>query len=161
MKFWRICREPYAASAFSGEGARLAGGRWNKPGAAVAYASEHLSLAAIELFVHTGRQRPKDLVAIEAELPLNSGGFETKREEMKNGLPSGWSYDLALTQRIGDDWIKSAGSPVLFVPSAVIDVEWNILLNPLHPEFSKLRVLQSRKFAFDERMYKGDEPPSV
>ena len=67
MRLWRICRDIHAASAFSGEGARLFGGRWNSQGVRVVYASPSLALAAIETFVHLEPNlRPDDLVAIEA-----------------------------------------------------------------------------------------------
>ncbi len=157
MKFWRICRRPYVASAFSGEGAKLAGGRWNTPGTAIAYTSQHLSLAAIELFVHIGRERPRDLVAVQAELPLDKE-IEAGRKDISAALPDGWKFSQAITRRVGDKWSKSRSSVATSVPSAVIDVEWNILLNPAHPDFSKLRILRTIDFVFDERMYKGNEP---
>ena len=50
VRVWRLCKSKHAA--FDGEGARLAGGRWNRRGTAVVYASESLSLAALELLVH-------------------------------------------------------------------------------------------------------------
>ena len=51
---YRIVKARHARAAFSGEGARLAGGRWSLPGDTVVYASASLALAAIETFVHLG-----------------------------------------------------------------------------------------------------------
>jgi len=50
---WRIVKEKHAVSAFSGEGARIFEGRWNSVGVRMVYCSEHISLAALEILVHT------------------------------------------------------------------------------------------------------------
>ncbi|HTH19992.1 MAG TPA: RES domain-containing protein, partial [Candidatus Udaeobacter sp.] len=57
---WRIVRAARANSAFTGEGARIYGGRWNSRGTAVIYVSEHESLAALELLVHLTPLSPHD-----------------------------------------------------------------------------------------------------
>ena len=49
---WRITKRKHARNAFSGEGAREFGGRWNNPGTAVVYTAQHQSLAALEMLVH-------------------------------------------------------------------------------------------------------------
>ncbi len=67
---------------------------------------------------------------------------------------AGWRFDIAATQALGDRWFRARTSAVMMVPSVVIDVEWNILLNPEHADFAKLKVLQMRPFRFDERMFK-------
>jgi RES domain-containing protein len=70
MRFWRICRQRYAAGAANGEGARLYGGRWNSRGKRVVYASSSLALAAVETFVNLEPNlRPADLVSVEGEIP--------------------------------------------------------------------------------------------
>jgi len=85
MRIWRICREPYAA--FSGEGARRFGGRWNSRGVPMVYASTSLALAAIELFVHLEPgQAPGDLVYISAILPEG----EPARTLQPAELPPAW-----------------------------------------------------------------------
>src|ERR1700723_1049256 len=87
MRFWRICRRRYVASAASGEGARLYGGRWNSRGVPVVYGSASLALAAVELFVNLEpNQRPADLVSIEGQIPegVAIATLDTKT------LPSRW-----------------------------------------------------------------------
>ena len=70
MRIWRICRARFADEAFSGQGARRFGGRWNSPGVPMVYSSSSLALAAMELFVHLEpNQQPDDLVSIAALLP--------------------------------------------------------------------------------------------
>lgn len=152
MRFWRICRQRYAFEAASGEGARLYGGRWNSRGVAVVYASTSLALAAIETFVNMEPNlRPPDLVSIEGEMPdtLAAARIDVKL------LPPKWysSRDEAL-HRFGDEWIQRASSVALLVPSAVIRGEWNVLFNPAHKDFAKVKFHEPQPFEFDLRMFR-------
>jgi len=151
MRIYRICRALHAASAFSGEGARLFGGRWNSRGVPMVYASSSLALAAIELFVHIEpSQLPEDLVSIAAEL-----AFDPERSPLPQ-LPTAWWSETALpqTRALGDAWIRSAESLAIRVPSVPIRSEWNVLLNPIHREINTLRIEEPQPFAFDARMFK-------
>lgn len=152
MRLWRICRDIHAASAFSGEGARLFGGRWNSQGVRVVYASPSLALAAIETFVHLEPNlRPDDLVAIEAELPAK---VRTEGIDLKS-LPRRWHERRDESLRaIGDRWIRAGKTLALHVPSAAIRGEWNVLLNPEHTDFRKLKIGKARAFEFDLRMFR-------
>ena len=152
MLFWRICRQRYAVEAASGEGARLYGGRWNSRGVAMAYASTSLALAAIETFVHLEPNlRPPDLVSIQGEIP------ETLKPAKLDPatLPPKWysTRDEAL-QRFGDDWVTAGQTVGLLVPSAAIRGEWNVLLNPAHRDFRKLKFHDPEPFEFDLRMFR-------
>jgi len=152
MRFWRICRRRYAAEAASGEGARLYGGRWNSRGMRVVYASTSLALAAMETFVNLEPNlRPKDLVSIEGEVP---DALEIGRVELR-ALPANWrqTRDESL-RRFGDEWIRAAQTVALLVPSAAVRGEWNVLLNPAHPDFSKVRFQEPEPFEFDARMFR-------
>ena len=127
MRVWRICRERYASSAFSGEGARLFSGRWNPKGVAMVYCSTSLALAALELFVHLDPSvAPEDLVSMAAQVP---GDLASIPRMDACELPAGWraTENLALRE-IGKEWIESRRSVALLVPSAIIDEEWNCLL---------------------------------
>ena len=151
MHVWRICRQLHAAGAFSGEGARLYGGRWNTQGVSVVYASPSLALAAVETFVHLEPNlRPDDLVSIEAELPDN---VSSERLDLKY-LPRNW-YKLRdeSLRKFGDRWIGTGGTVALHVPSAAIRGEWNVLLNPGHSDFRRLKIQHSKPFEFDLRMF--------
>lgn len=152
MRFWRICRSRYASAAARGEGARLYGGRWNSRGVRVVYASTSLALAAIETFVNLEPNlRPKDLIFIQGEVPE---AVEIGRLDLK-ALPPNWheKRDESL-RRFGDEWIRAGRTVALLVPSAAIRGEWNVLLNPAHPHFSKVKFREPMPFEFDARMFR-------
>ena len=143
---WRIDRP--RRNAFSGEGARRFGGRWNSPGTAVVYLSEHQSLAALEIFVHM-----QPLVPREKYLACFVEWEASQMEELKK-LPPDWraSPPGAATMQIGDEWVREGRSVVLAVPSAIVPAERNFLLNPAHPKFRQLRLHKPVEFIFDPRM---------
>ena len=152
MQFWRICRRRYAADAATGEGARLFGGRWNSRGVRVVYASTSLALAAVETFVNLEPNlQPNDLVSFEGEIPE---GMEIGKADLAS-LPANWheTRDEAL-RKVGDDWVRGGQTAALLVPSAAIRGEWNLLLNPAHAEFSKIKLQPPEPFEFDVRMFR-------
>ena len=152
MRIWRICRKPYSAEAFRGEGARRFGGRWNSRGVPMVYASTSLALAAIELFVHLEPgQAPGDLVCISAEVSTE----EPMRKLLPEELPTQWWSDSCLpqTRERGDAWVRELSSLALLVPSVPIHPEWNVLLNPLHPGLGELKIDPPQPFDFDARMF--------
>lgn len=151
MRVWRICRDLHAAGAFSGEGARLYGGRWNSQGVSMVYTSSSLALAVVETFVHLEPNlQPDDLVSIEAEFPDD---LATERLDLK-WLPRNWHKlrDESL-KKFGDRWIEKAETVALHVPSAAVRGEWNVLLNPAHPDFRRLKIQHPKPFEFDLRMF--------
>lgn len=153
MRVWRICRRRFSKQAFNGEGARRLGGRWNYPGETLVYASSTLSLAALETFVNLSPAKiPLDLVCLEANLPDN---LSTERVELSS-LSRDWRTTPAPTalQDIGSAWLRSLRTVALFVPSAVIPEEFNVLLNPVHPDFESLKIGRPQRFQFDPRMWK-------
>jgi RES domain-containing protein len=147
---WRIVQERYSREAFTGEGARLYGGRWNSVGHAAVYAAGSRSLAVLEMLVHlNGPQLLSSYLLYEVEFP------ESLITEMNVGdLPRDWRDDPAprSTQAIGDAWIRGGASAVLRVPSVLIPEERNYLLNPRHVEFGRIRVSGAERFAFDARL---------
>jgi RES domain-containing protein len=152
MRIWRLCRAPYAADAFSGEGARRFAGRWNSRGVPMVYCSSSLALAAIELFVHLEPNlQPSDLVSIAAELPQ---GEPAQRLEAKDLPSEWWSDEYDPLRELGDGWIRAKTSLAMMVPSAPLHLEWNVLVNPLHPALKKLKIDAPQPFHFDARMFR-------
>jgi RES domain-containing protein len=152
MRFWRICRRRYAAEAASGEGARLYGGRWDSRAVRVVYASTSLALAAVEIFVNLEPNlRPADLVSIEGKIP-DSLAIDRLDPET---LPRDWykTRNESL-RRFGDGWIRGHVTAGLLVPSAAIRGEWNVLLNPAHPNFIEIEFFTPEAFEFDVRMFR-------
>jgi RES domain-containing protein len=152
MRVWRLCRRKHAA--FDGEGARLAGGRWNRRGTAVVYTSATLSLAALEYLVHLDAAlAPTDLVAVAADVPDTLPATRLEAQD----LPRDWrGYPAAeALADLGSDWAAASRTAVLSVPSAVVPHERNILLNPAHADFRRVRVLPPERFSFDRRIFKA------
>jgi RES domain-containing protein len=152
MRFWRICRRRFAAGAASGEGARLYGGRWNSPGLRVVYASTSLALAAIETFVNLEPNLlPGDLVSFQGEIP---DALEIGRLDPKD-LPANWHATRNESlRRFGDEWCRAGRTVAILVPSAAVRGEWNLLLNPAHNGFRKVKLSKPVRFEFDARMFR-------
>lgn len=129
---WRITTRRFVGPAFSGEVARLFGGRWNRPGQSVVYTAESRSLALLEMLMQDYPSRAH-YVLIPAYLPPGAS-----IEFMEAGaLPEGWRAQTVRDQlqAFGGEWLRQSRSCVLVVPSAVMPAELNFLMNPLHPDF--------------------------
>jgi RES domain-containing protein len=152
---WRILRRAYAASAFDGEGAYRYGGRWSSSGTRVVYTSEHLSLAMLEYFVHIDRAHPpRDLVVVRAAIPDSV----SRRVVSLPELPANWRTtpapaELAL---LGDQFVAEQEQCVMVVPSAVAPRESNWLINPAHPDFARIELLEVEALDYDARLVKPD-----
>jgi RES domain-containing protein len=153
MRIWRICRARYAGESFTGIGARRFGGRWNSPGVPMVYASTSLALAAIELFVHLEPNlQPDDLVALAATLPQSA---PVRKLEPETLPAQWWSDDFTPLRAIGDAWVREKSSLAMEVPSAALRMEWNVLVNPLHPAVGTIAIEEPQPFHFDARMFRG------
>ena len=147
---WRIVRAARADSAFTGAGSRAYGGRWNSRGTAIIYVSEHESLAALELFVHTIPLSPTDrYLSFRLE-------WDDKLTEYfpKKSLPPDWNAEPPMfeTNQIGDEWSRRGRSLALAVPSVLSTSEINFLLNPRHSDFRKIKISQPIEYYFDARL---------
>lgn len=140
----------HAAAAMTGDGARLYPGRWNHRGTPVVYTAGSLSLAALELLVHAGSV---DRLADHVCIPVT---FDADLCEilLEGGLPPNWADHPASssTRDLCARWVAEARFPVLAVPSVVIPLETNYVLNPRHPDFGKIRIGAARPFRFDPRL---------
>ncbi|MDR5755160.1 MULTISPECIES: RES family NAD+ phosphorylase [unclassified Caballeronia] len=144
---WRVVTERYADSAFSGEGARLHGGRWNPKGVAIVYTAQTQSLALLEMLVQDSPLRAR-YVMIPARIP------ETIVERVDSAsLPRDWRDFGARDelQRIGAMWAQNQTSAVLAVPSAVVPAETNYLINLNHPDFAHIETGARDEWETDPR----------
>lgn len=146
---WRLITARLVETAFSGQGARLHGGRWNRKGVPLVYTAGSQSLAMLEMLVQDEPLRAR-YVMIPATIPK---GLKIERVSLGD-LPAGWRDRAAREQlqAIGADWAKRTTSSVLAVPSAVIPAETNYLLNPLHSGFARIEIGEPREFITDLRL---------
>jgi RES domain-containing protein len=135
----------------SGTGAKLLGSRWNSRDIPVLYTSQYISLSVLEMLVNTNF---KDY-AIALDLMYIKFPDEQPATviELKN-LKENWKDDFDYTRYIGDEFFKQKESLILKVPSAVIHEEYNYLANPLHPDFQKIKIIKTKSFWPDERLFK-------
>lgn len=144
---WRIIKKKHANNAFDGEGAKRFGGRWNYRGESVVYTSETLSLAALETFVHIERTDVSfDLVSIEVKVPKSIPIETMDSESLKEILANQTMQD------VGSKWLRQNKTVLFKVSSILIPSEYNLLINPLHKNFSKLKIQPGKTFTFDKRM---------
>jgi RES domain-containing protein len=147
---WRIIPETHAAAPFTGEGARRFGGRWNSPGHPAVYSADSRALAVLEVLVHLHRP------AAALRYRIFAVAFATAQVEVVTDAAlladTASPFILQSTQRFGDAWLRENRSPVLQVPSAIIPEEANYILNPLHPEFARLRFGAGSVFTLDPRL---------
>jgi RES domain-containing protein len=155
---YRVVKIKRKDDAFSGEGARRAGGRWSSKGVQAVYAASTLSLAVLEILMH-----------LEDAVMLDSYGFFAIRfpESIVEtipvaAIPRNWSESPipVETQRVGDAWIRRNSSAVLAIPSAAFQnipsglAETNYLLNPGHKDFGRIRIGAFRGLDLDPRLAK-------
>jgi len=132
-------------------GARLYGGRWNNKGIGIVYTSENRSLATVEYLVHVPISLiPGDLSIASIEIP----NLIKPKVVLPGDLPNNWRdypppQELA---EIGANWASSVDTLLLRVPSAVVENEFNILINPQHPDIKRITISKIEKFRFDTRL---------
>ena len=152
MQVWRISKAKYAATAYTGEGARLESGRWHQAGHRVVYTSASAALAALETLVHTDSDLlPRtSYVAIPADLPEDLPLQELTLAD----LPTDWQTTPAppTLRALGMQWLFAGQTAVLAVPSVIVPFEWNYLLNPLHPDFLRIQIGSPQSYRFDSRL---------
>lgn len=153
MLVYRIAKTRYIRD-LSETGAKRYGGRWNQKGNPVLYTSEHRSLAILEFLVHCSIQTfAKDVSIITLSLPDAQHGKALEEDQ----LPDNWrSYPapFQLAEQ-GTNWLISGDSIFLKVPSVVVPEEWNILINPAHPDFQFVTIHSVSSFALDSRFMKN------
>jgi RES domain-containing protein len=151
VDIYRITQEAYAHD-LSGNGARLYGGRWNSEGFYALYAASSRSLALLETLAHAPAKmlQQKIYLLVTIEVP-----DKVLTEEITvNKLATNWDVpDIRqYTQRMGDAFLLGKKGLLLSVPSVLVPEENNYVLNPLHPDFKKVRITHSRRIGFDKRV---------
>ncbi len=149
MEVFRLSKAQYA-SDLTGTGAKLAGGRWNKPGVAVLYTSSSRALATLEVLVHIPAfYVPSNYVLSSIWIPDdNIQVLDIKL------LPADWQ-NLTPPQNLQtqtEDWLKSKTYLALKVPSAIVQDEYNYLINPLQADFAQVKLLHQEPYRFDPRL---------
>ena len=136
----------------SGKGAAIRGARWNSIGVELIYTSGNRSLAMAEVAVHfTLATLPEDFTMMTIQIPES---VSRKTLRVKD-LPPNWNEfpHPASTQKIGDAFVLENKYCILIIPSVVTQGEFNILINPNHPDFKKIKVIEKVSFPFDKRLF--------
>ena len=151
MRVFRIGKAKYIPD-LAGTGARLFGGRWNYEGEGVLYTSENRSLAMLETLVHSELHLlPDDLILITIEISCPVDGIE--KVDLSEYEMNWKQYPQEnFTKQIGSEWLNSNRSHALSVPSAVMPMEKNILLNPAHPQHTDVKIVDSQPLKIDTRL---------
>lgn len=149
MILYRFCHRKFSHD-ISGTGARLKGGRWNPAGISVVYTSESISLALLEVLANAGTLNElQPIQLMEIDIPSQAIQQEIKLQ----GLKKEWYHDFDYTQWMGQEILRTNRSVLVRCPSAIVHREHNYLINPLHPDFKKIKVRTVTDFYFDERLF--------
>lgn len=152
MKAFRLTQQRYSHQ-LSGKGASLNGARWNSKGYEMIYCAEHRSLALAEVLVHISLENlSSSYVMMVINIPDKVSSLIMSIDE----LPEGWNRfpSPESTKRIGDRFIEERKACILKIPSVVVKEEFNILINPNHPDFVFINIDQIEGFRIDERLFK-------
>ena len=153
MILYRFSRKEHGGD-LSGKGAELYGGRWNSKGVPVVYTAESRALAVTEIIAYAPPGFiPEGYVLNIIEVPDTAGSLCEIKPEV---LAEGWKrYPHGKeTKALGDGMLKGKECLLIKVPSALVQGEFNYLLNPLHTNFSQVRVLEVLPFNFNERLFR-------
>lgn len=158
MRLWRIGSAAFPV--WSGEGARLKGGRWNAPGTPAIYAATSYASALLEIMVHANLGRvPPALRHVRIDIPVDAVIETTTKDDVPDwdAMPAGPS------RRVGEAWLRGRTGLVLLVPSVVTGgLDQNALINPAHPDFSRIIVSEEARVTWDPRLTVArPQPPAA
>jgi RES domain-containing protein len=147
IEVYRLHSGRYPAN--NSKGSAINGGRWNPKGIEVIYTSASRSLAVVEILVHYS-VLPSDFLMTPIIVPDGVSILEVP----ETVLTPGWDHPTPLptTQEYGERWVSSSSSAVLRVPSAIIALERNYVINVLHPQFHEITFGRGEPFRFDSRL---------
>jgi len=150
MIVFRLTKAKYQ-NEISGVGAKVYGGRWNSAGQSMVYTCENRALCTTEIAVHTPLGiMPKNYVLQTIKIPDNAIKTVTISK-----LPNDWKRfpHPYSTKAIGDEFLKENSHLVFKIPSAIVQGEFNFLINPAHKNFSMVKLLNVEPFSFDKRLF--------
>jgi RES domain-containing protein len=151
MLVYRLLQAAYRHDPLSGQGAALYGGRWNPKGFSLLYTTESPALSLLEVLVHINPKHIPEYYLVTLEVP------DSKRSYRLDELPNGWratgSAQPSHSQTFLLDWLRAPDCLLVEVPSAIIPVMNNYLINPRHALYSTCRVVSNERFEIDERLY--------
>jgi RES domain-containing protein len=154
VTLWRIGTDTpdYEAHDLGGKGAERSGGRWNRIGTPLVYASTNRALACLETVVHLAKNPlPLNRYLVQISAPLAAWSAAT---ELDPAALVGWDAEPAGKASLdwGADWAGSAASLLARVPSVIVPEEFNVLINPAHPDAGSLKAIKVRKWLYDTRL---------
>lgn len=149
MRIYRLAQSNFAED-LSGTGAKLVGGRWNSPGLNALYSASHISLSILELLVHLKTfNLPPEFKLVSLEVPESLASSVLEIQKLKRN----WKDDFQYTRKIGDGFLKEKEFLLLKVPSAIVEQEFNYVLNCQHPDYKKIKIGSVINFELDKRLY--------
>jgi RES domain-containing protein len=149
MLLYRIGHSMFA-NKLDGEGAKINGGRWNDIGTPCIYTSVTKALALLEYTCHTKKHLiPRDLSFVTYEVPDHTIETFTVAQ-----LPGNWkNWPHAKEPRdFGTAFLKANRSLLYCLPSVVIEEEMNYIINPLHPDIGRVKIISIKDYAYDLRL---------
>jgi RES domain-containing protein len=151
VRLYRLIKKKYARHALAGRGGLEADGRWHTAGRPVVYLASSEALAVLEVRVHLGSILPADPCAL---LTLEWPERLLEAHPRKR-WPRKWDAApfVESTQRLGDRWLTEGRSAALRVPSALSGSDFNVLLNPSHPDARRARTVSRARYDFDVRLF--------
>ena len=150
MFAWRITTP--SRVTLDGEESRDSGGRWHEPGRPLVYASTSCALATLEFLAHLDGKPASGLVAMHIHIP---DGLRIDCMPVES-LPADWrTPEHPECRALGQRWLQrphASRAAVLEVPSAVVPLERNILIDPTHPDAAAVCVHDVSDYALDARV---------
>lgn len=152
IPLWRIAVEApgHAANDLGGAGAKNSGGRWNSAGTPLIYSASNIALATLETVLHMrGGALPFNRFLVRIDVPDDVWAARI----VLDPLPGGWdAVPSGVTSRTaGDAWVASNNSAVLLVPSVIVPDEYNVLINPQHPDVAAIAATTVKRWIYDPR----------
>jgi RES domain-containing protein len=147
MLLYRITHKDFSTKLY-GSGAP---GRWNGEGKKVIYSAESIPLAFLENMIRRqGVGFNQDFKIMIIDIPdnlkltaINVADLETGWRDFKN---------YSKCQPLGDKWYDESKTLALKVPSAILPVAFNYVINTTHPDFKKIQLIGTTDLVPDQRI---------